>query len=209
MSKIYRVSEFGKRIGKSPRTLRRWDKSGILVAKRHPSGHRYYDESDIRKVLGEVSTSRQTVVYCRVSSANQKDDLESQVKAMEQFCLNSGIAVDDWISEIGGGMNFKRKRFLGLMDAIQAGTVAKLLIAHKDRLCRFGFDYFERMAKECGCELVVVNQESLSPQQEMVEDLLTIVHTFSCRLYGLCRYKKMLKEDLVIKNKTKKEVVAK
>lgn len=104
---------------------------------------------------------------------------------MEQFCLQSGIAVDDWITEIGGGMNFNRKRFLRLMDDIQQGSVAKLLIAHKDRLCRFGFAYFERMAKESGCELIVVNQESLSPQQEMVEDLLAIVHTFSCRLYGL------------------------
>jgi putative resolvase len=87
------------------------------------------------------------------------------------------------------------------MDEIQKGKVSRLLIAHKDRLCRFGFDYFERMIGESGCELIVVNQESLSPQQEMIEDLLTIVHTFSCRLYGLRRYKKILKNDLVKNNK--------
>lgn len=75
MSKIYRISEFARRIGKSPRTLRRWDKNGILVAKRHPSGHRYYDESDVRKVFYCHSESRRVVVYCRVSSASQKDDL--------------------------------------------------------------------------------------------------------------------------------------
>lgn len=203
MSKIYRVSEFAKRIGKSSRTLRRWDKTGVLVAKRHPSGHRYYDESDVRKVLGGLPKSRRTIVYCRVSSANQKDDLENQVKAMEQFCLQSGTAVDDWISEIGGGMNFKRKRFLKLMEDVQQGRIAKLLIAHKDRLCRFGFEYFEWMARENGCEFVVVNQESFSPQQEMIEDLLAIVHTFSCRLYGLRRYKKLIKDDLTSKNKKK------
>jgi len=101
---------------------------------------------------------------------------------MELFCLLSGITVDDWIQEIGGGMNFKRKKFLTLMSRIQKGEVAKLLIAHKDRLCRFGFDYFLFLAKEKGCEIVVVNQESLSPQQEMVEDLMAIIHTFSCRL---------------------------
>ncbi len=201
MAKIYRVSEFAKRIGKSPRTLRRWDKNGLLVAKRHPSGHRYYDESDVRKVFGYDSESRRTVVYCRVSSANQKDDLDGQVKSMEQFCLKSGIAVDDWMIEIGGGMNFKRKKFLKLMDDVQQGRIARLLIAHKDRLCRFGFEYFERMTRENGCELIVVNQESLSPQQEMIEDLFTIVQTFSCRLYGLRRYKKMLKEDLSAKHK--------
>ncbi len=119
------------------------------------------------------------------------------------FCLQAGIAVDDWVKEIGGGMNFKRKRFLQLMDDVQQGSVGKLLIAHKDRLCRFGFEYFERMAKESGCELIVINQESLSPQQEMIEDLLAIVHTFSCRLYGLRRYKKILKDNLTAKNKEK------
>lgn len=103
--------------------------------------------------------------------------------------------LDEWISEIGGGMNFKRKRFLRLMDEIQQGKISKLIIAHKDRLCRFGFEYFEHMAKECGCEIVVVNHESLSPQKEMVEDLLSIIHTFSCRLYGLRRYSKILKKD--------------
>ena len=201
MSKIYRIGEFAKRIGKSPRTLRRWDANGVLVAKRHPSGHRYYDESDVRQVFGGDPVFRRTIVYCRVSSAGQKDDLEGQVKAMEEFCRQSGIAVDEWITEIGGGMNFKRKRFLKLMDNIQQGGVAKLLIAHKDRLCRFGFDYFERMARESGCDFIVMNQESLSPQQEMIEDLLAIVHTFSCRLYGLRRYKKMLDNDLGTKNK--------
>ena len=119
--------------------------------------------------------------------------------------MRAGIPVDEWISEIGGGMNFKRKRFLRLMDDIQQGKIAKLLIAHKDRLCRFGFEYFERMARECGSELVVVNHESLSPQKEMVEDLLAIIHTFSCRLYGLRRYTKILKKDLADTKTTPKE----
>ena len=196
MSKIFRINEFAKRIGKSTRTLRRWDESGLLVAKRHPSGHRYYDESDVRRAFGQTLEQPRTVVYCRVSSASQRDDLESQIKAMEQFCLNTGVVVDEWISEVGGGMNFKRKRFLQLIDDIQEGKITKLLIAHKDRLCRFGFDYFERMIRESGCELVVMNHESLSPQKEMVEDLLAIIHTFSCRLYGLRRYSKILKKDL-------------
>ena len=91
---------------------------------------------------------------------------------MEQFCLHVGVAVDEWISEIGEGMNFKRKRFLKLMDDIQ---------------------------REAGCELIVVNQESLFPQREMVEDLLAIVHTFSFHLYDLCRYKKLLKDDFIVK----------
>ncbi len=193
MSKIYRINEFAKRIGKSTSTLRRWDAEGKLCAKRTPTKQRYYDESDVRKILGIKDIDRKTVVYCRVSSRSQKDDLKSQVTAMEQFCLNSGTAVDEWIQEIGGGMNFKRKKFLSLMSRIATGEIQMLLIAHKDRLCRFGFDFFEHMAVENGCKICVVNQESLSPQQEMVEDLMAIIHTFSCRLYGLRKYTKKIK----------------
>jgi len=134
-------------------------------------------------------------VYCRVSSAGQRDDLQSQVAAMEEYCRAGAIAVDEWIQEVGGGMNFKRKRFLALIERIQRGEIERVLIAHKDRLVRFGFDLLDHLARENGCEIIVVNQESLSPEQEMVDDLLAIVHTFSCRLYGMRKYKKQIKED--------------
>ncbi len=114
---------------------------------------------------------------------------------MEAYCRGAGIAVDEWVQEIGGGMNFRRKRFLSILDRIQRGEVEKLLVAHKDRLVRFGYDLITHLASENGCEIVVMNQNSLSPQQEMVEDLLSIVHTFSCRLYGMRKYKKQLRED--------------
>jgi len=86
------------------------------------------------------------------------------------------------------------------MSRIQNGEIAKLLIAHKDRLCRFGFDYFLFLAKENGCEIIVVNQESFSPQQEMVEDLMAIIDTFSCRLYGLKKYKTDIKKAITDKS---------
>lgn len=195
MSSIYRINEFANRVGRSVQTVRRWEKEGKLQAKRLPSGHRYFDESDVRALMGIAPEKKDTVVYCRVSSASQKDDLASQVRAMEEYCRGAGIAVDVWVQEVGGGMNFKRKHFLHLVDRIQRGEIKKLLIAHKDRLMRFGFDLFHHMANENGCEIVVVNQESLSPQQEMVEDLMAIVHTFSCRLYGMRKYKKLIQED--------------
>jgi putative resolvase len=115
---------------------------------------------------------------------------------MEQFCLACGLGVDEWISEIGGGMNLRRRKFLALMDAVDRGEIATLVVAHKDRLARFGFEYLEHVAARNGREIAVANQESLSPQQEMVEDLLAIVHTFSCPLYGLRRYEKTLKDEL-------------
>jgi len=196
MVKLYRVQEFAERIGKSTSTLRRWDREGKLPAKRSVGGHRYYDESDVRKALGieNPEQDKKSVVYCRVSSRSQLPDLKSQVEAMRQFCLGAGLAVDEWIEEIGGGMNFKRKRFLSVINRIEEGEISKLIIAHKDRLVRFGFDFFQIFAQRHGCEIVVVNQEQLSPQQEMVDDLMAIVHCFSSRLYGLRSYKKKIKE---------------
>jgi putative resolvase len=196
MPQIYRVKEFAERIRKSPDTLRRWDKEGKLPAKRSAGGHRYYDESDVRKALGiEIPLSdKKTIVYCRVSSRSQLPDLKSQVESMRTYCLGAGIAVNQWLEEIGGGMNFKRKLFLEIIDRIERGEIAKLIIAHKDRLVRFGFDFFEIFAQKHGCEIVVVNQEQLSPQEEMVQDLMAIVHCFSSRLYGLRTYKAKIKE---------------
>ena len=95
MSKQFRIYEFAQRIGRATSTIRRWE--GRLTARRLSSGQRYFDESDVRVMLGGAPDKRLTVVYCRISSAGQKDDLASQVK------------------EVGGGMNFKRKRFLDLL----------------------------------------------------------------------------------------------
>lgn len=200
MSKIYSINQFAEKVNVSKSTLRRWDASGKLIAKRRDSGHRFYDESHARLVLRITPPDEmKVVVYCRVSSHGQKDDLQSQVKAMNEYCIHSGQKVDDFIQEIGGGMNFKRKKFLTIMDDVSRGKVKKLIIAHRDRLSRFGFDFFDHFCTVNGCDLEVVNQESLSPEKEMVEDLMAIIHTFSCRLYGLRRYKKKLKEDLKCK----------
>lgn len=196
MNNFYRVAEFAKRVGKSPSTIRRWDRENIIKPMRSAGGHRYYTEDHIRKALGIhiKEEDRRTVVYCRVSSRNQQDDLQSQVESMRTFCLGAGIAVDNWLSEIGGGLNFKRKIFLQLIKDIEAGEIKHILIAHKDRLTRFGFDLIGWFADQHDCKITVVNQEQLSPQEELVEDLMSIIHTFSCRLYGLRSYKKKIKE---------------
>ena len=106
MSNIYRVNEFAKRVGKSKSTIRRWDVEGKLIAKRGAGGQRYYDEEDVRKALSvEVAeTDKKVIVYCRVSSKGQAEDMRSQVKAMQVFCLGAGLAVDEWIEETGGGI---------------------------------------------------------------------------------------------------------
>lgn len=177
-------------------TLRRWDKEKRLVPLRTETNHRVYTDDDIFKALNLEKPSNQgkVVVYCRVSSHAQKDDLQSQLEAMQIFCLAQGIAVDEWHSEVGSGLNFKRTIFLSLMNRIEISEIKTLYIARKDRLARFGFDYFEHMANRHNCQIIVANQEKLSPQQELVEDMLAIIHSFSSRLYGLRKYKKQVKQ---------------
>ena len=193
---VYRPHEFAKLVGKSTSTLRRWDTDETLVAKRGAGGQRYYTDADLQKALnfGGSQPKGKTIVYCRVSSKGQAADLSRQVESMESYCQGAGIAVSEWVKEIGGGMNFKRKLFLKLMKTIRMGEVSHVLVAHKDRLARFGYDFIEEFASWYGCKITVVNQESLSPQQEMVEDLMLVIHCFSCRLYGLRTYKKQIKK---------------
>ncbi|MEG3859625.1 IS607 family transposase [Microcoleus sp. herbarium12] len=195
---MYKPHEFAKKLGVTVKTLQRWDISGKLPAKRTVSNYRYYTDDDLRRAQGlqPLETKKKIIVYCRVSSNNQKPELLNQIKAMEVFCTAKGLAIDEYVKEIGGGLNFKRKKFLNIVFSIIKGEIKTLIVAHKDRLCRFAFDFVEELATTYGCEIIVANQESLSPQQELVEDLMAIIHCFSCRLYGLRSYSADLKNQL-------------
>ncbi len=136
---MYTPSEFGERIHISVKTLQRWDRQGVLKAHRTVTNRRYYTQEDLLSILPqEAGARRRIIAYCRVSSVAQKPDLENQRRILAEFCEASSYVVDEWISEIGGGLNFKRKQFLRLVDAVIAGEVSTLVIAHKDRLARFG-----------------------------------------------------------------------
>ena len=196
---MYTIGEFAKRVGVVPKTLQRWDREGRLKAHRTVTNHRYYTDEDLAIVLGleKPAKKKRCVVYCRVSSPAQKTDLVNQRQNLEQFCAARGLVVDEWLEEIGGGLNFQRKKFLALVDRIIAGDVGMLVIAHQDRLARFGFSFIEHLCEVHQCELIIMNNQSLSPEQELTQDLLTILHCASRRLYGLRNYRKTLKEALV------------
>jgi putative resolvase len=149
-------------------------------------------------VLGSAvpHSQKRVIAYCRVSSAAQKPDLLNQRRVLEQFCNARGLIVDEWIEEIGGGLNFKRKQFLAVIDGVLADHIGTIIIAHKDRLTRFGIDLIAHLCEQHQCKLLIMNTESLSPETEMVQDLMAIIHCFSSRLYGLRNYKKTLKEAL-------------
>lgn len=195
---MYTPAVFAKRVGVSVKTLQKWDRIGVLPAKRTITNRRYYTDEELAAALRlpRVQKERRTVAYCRVSSQAQKPDLANQRRVLEAFCTQRNIEVDEWMMEVGGGLNFKRKQFLSLVDAIVEGQVERVILAHQDRLARFGYQLLVHLCETHQCELLVMNTEELSPEQELVQDLITITHCFSSRLYGLRNYRTALKKAI-------------
>ena len=193
----YNVRQFANLIGVSVSTLQRWDRQGRLKPQRTPSNRRLYTDEHLARVGGAPRRSRRiTAAYARVSSETQKPGLEKQIRVLEMFCAANGWAVDEWTREVGGGLDFNRTHFLRILDGIIHGRIERLIVAHRDRLCRFGFEIIEHLCRTHDCQLVVMNHESLSPEEEMVQDVLSIVHCFSARLYGLRNYQQSLTQAL-------------
>ena len=187
-----------KYTGRHPKTLQAMDRAKVLPAKRTSTGRRYWWPKDLDAYLGRTSAERprRNIPYCRVSSQGQRPDLKNQRKMVEEFCIAKGIANVEFMEEIGGGLNFKRPKFLSLVDSVVAGEVAILIVAHRDRFVRFGFDWIRHLCGKPSCELLLLNTEQVSPEQEMVQDLMAITHGFSSRRYGLRNYRKALKAAL-------------
>jgi predicted site-specific integrase-resolvase len=193
--RTYKPKEFGALIGRTTSTLQRWDREGRLKAHRTPTNRRYYTHDQYLEYIGQkASETKLRIVYYRVSSSGQKDDMESQRQALEQFCIAAGKPVDKWMKDIGNGLNYNRKNFVALLDMVERGEVSEIVIAHKDRFVRFGYEWFEWFCDNHGTRITVMNIESLSPEEEVTKDLLSIIHCFSSRLYGLRRYKKEITE---------------
>jgi putative resolvase len=193
MKKSYSPQEFGQLIARSTRTLQEWDRKGILKAYRTPTNRRYYTHEQYLQIAGQ-GLKRQIVVYSRVSSAGQKEDLARQQEALRDYCGQHGKLVDEWLHDIGSGLNYERKQFVRLMELVEAGEVGEIIIAHKDRLVRFGYEWFEGFCERHHCIITIMNSKTLSPEEEVTQDLLSIIHSFSSRLYGLRKYKKQIVE---------------
>ncbi|WP_081464648.1 IS607 family transposase [Chloracidobacterium thermophilum] len=188
MTRYVKPREAADYFGVCLHTLRRWEQKGWINATRTPSGRaRRYDLDSYIKTPRKV---KRVVLYARVSSRGQKPDLERQIARLVN--LYPGAEV---VGEVGGGLNFKRPKFLALLERVRAGDVGTIVVAHRDRLCRFGFEFVEWYCHQYGCEVLVLDDDHLSPQQELVEDILTILHCFSSRLYGLGKYRTAIEKD--------------
>lgn len=199
MEQKYKLSAAAKYIGYNKVYLQSLDRKGILTARRTETNQRYYLKSDLDAFLQTpvVDTeSRIIVAYCRVSSPSQRSDLNNQRRVIEEYCIAKGYANVEYITEVGGGLNFTRKHFCKLITDIMNKKISVIVVAHKDRLCRFGFELVKYIAEQNGTTIDVLNTEKTSPEKELVTDLMTIVHCFSSRLYGLRNYRKSLNKAL-------------
>jgi putative resolvase len=198
METTYTITEAAKLLNRTTKCLQVWDRTNKLKAFRTKTNRRYYTEKQILefKGLSIPKQDKNIYVYCRVSSPNQKKALNNQLNILQQYCQNNKYENVEYFTEIGGGLNFNRKIFNKILTDVQMGKVSKIVVAHKDRLCRFGFDLVKNICFQYNCDIQVLDNQTLSPEQEMVNDLLTIIHCFSSRLYGLRNYKKSLKDAL-------------
>lgn len=199
---VLKPKDIAQRLGITTRTLQTWDRKGILKAKRTPTNRRFYTEDQIQCYLNKdaVANNRKQVAYARVSTYGQKDDLKDQLSYIRQYVNAKGIILNEEISDIGSGLNYKRPKWNKLLEEVMQNKIDKIYITYKDRFIRFGYDWFEQLCKKHDTEIVVLNNINTSPDKELVEDLASIIHVFSCRLYGLRKYKKKIKGEYLSDN---------
>ena len=180
--RFVKIGEAAKILGVNPQTLRRWEEGGVIQpAKRTPKGTRLYS---LRELLGVNDLSAPTIAYARVSSSDQKEDLEHQHAILEAFCNKNGWRTEI-IRDLGSGMNYNKKGLLRLLELIVYGQVSRLVLTHKDRLLRFGGEIIFRICELKGIEVVIINKGELpSFEEELTQDVMEIMTVFCAKLYG-------------------------
>ena len=179
----YKPKEFAELLNVTVKTLQRWDREKPLVANRAPTNRRYYtyDQYLQFKGIGRDADSRKIVIYTRVSTRNQTDDLENQVDFLQNYVNAKGLIVDEVIRDYGSGLNYNRKKWNQLLGEGMENKVKMIFVSHKDRFVRFGFDWFEKFCNKFNVEIVVVKNDKLSPHEELVQDIVSILHVFFMR----------------------------
>lgn len=194
-----KLTEYAKRVGINRQTAYRWFRKGnIEGAKQLPSGTIYVPDNIFDDSIKEVKQKGITVVYARVSSSEQrKTNLETQANRLTQFAIANGWVVDKVIKEVGSGLNDDRKKLTELL--MSETPISRIIVEHKDRLTRFGFNYLEILAEKQGFEIIVVNPTS-TDQDDLMQDFASIITSFCARLYSRRRAKRKSESILRILN---------
>lgn len=192
MSHLYSIGKAAEMLGVSIKTVREWDKKGFIKVISTPGGHRRIEDNEINRLLNRTSETLEPAkatafIYCRVSTKKQADsgNLERQEERLLAYAYHNHFEVKGVFKEIASGINENRKQLLKMLDAIRAKEVQYVIIEYKDRLARFGYNYLNKYIKDCGVDIIIVNQnDSDDIQKELVEDLIAITTSFSARIYG-------------------------
>lgn len=180
------IGKFSKEIGVSISTLRTWDKTGYLKpAKVLDNGYRYYSDEQIDKYLNVDSDidDRKIVLYARVSTRKQIDDLDRQIENLKTYAYTKGYSFE-LITDIGSGLNYKKEGLKKLIRMVCNKEIKKLVILYKDRLVRFGFEIIEEVCRINDAEIEIIDNTTVSKEQELTDDLIQIITVFANRLYG-------------------------
>lgn len=199
MERLVSIGKAASALGVSITTLRRWEASGRLAAEHTAGGHRRYDLAKLKPELfrAEADAPRRTVAYARVSSHDQKDDLERQKQVLELYCARQGWTFEV-IADLGSGMNDHKKGLKKLLEAIIDGQIERLVITHQDRLLRFGAELVFAICEAQQVEVVILNQgEDTTFEADLAKDVLEIITVFSARLHGSRRRKNRKRLDSV------------
>ena len=203
MQEIYlSIHKVAKIIGVTPQTLRQWDSTGYFVPEqRRSNGYRYYSKEQVDKFVEQFNTiknkNRINIGYCRVSTSKQKDDLLRQCENVEVYLKTLKMPYKI-IKDIGSGINYNKKGLLELLELICKNKVDTVYVLYKDRLVRFGFELIKYIAELHNTQIVILDSEDKTREQELVEDLMQIITVFSCRLHGRRATKtKQIMEQLV------------
>ena len=180
--RLVKIGEAATLLGVSVVTLRKWEATGeLLPARKTKGGTRYYDAAEL---LGLGDADFPTIGYARVSSHDQKADLDRQQEMLETYCAAKGWRTEV-IRDLGSGMNFSKKGLNRLLEIILRKQTKRLVLTHKDRLLRFGAELVFALCELQGIEIVIIHKgEQLTFEQELAEDILEIITVFSARLYG-------------------------
>ena len=181
------IGKFAKSLGVSIQTLRNWDKEGKLKPTYvTENGYRYYSEdllNKFRNIKNVNKIKKKNILYARVSAKNQKEDLNRQIDNLKQYAYSKGYSFDI-ITDIGSGINYKKEGLLKMINLVECGEVDRIIVLYKDRLIRFGYDLIEYICKLNDTKIEIVDNSTISKEQELTEDLIQIITVFANRLYG-------------------------
>jgi putative resolvase len=190
---LLRPKEVCQRLGISYTTLRDYVKRGYITPVLTPGGKWRFREEDVERLMG-LTRARKAVLYARVLSDRQKDDLDRQIRALEEWARQNNIQEYEVITDIGSGLNEDRKGFKKILRLAIEKRISKIVVAYPDRLTRFGFKTLEELLRSLGVEIVVLNREDKESREELVEDLIAIISHLAGKLYGMRshKYEKMV-----------------